>query len=260
MSDEEPTLLADADAQDSGDERRQHRRVEIPMLAELRHPALRPVRCLVENVSAGGAFLRVEAPNVSVGSKANVQLLNTSAVEQEPTPTVAMKVARVTPHGLGLAFANASARHLWESAERRRRALTVGQDYFQVHINLVVMAGSRMLLLMNRGRWVLPNFFLQVGTPWRDVANAHLRRELGLAEPTTAELVAVENTQVEDVPETATFSVYQRVNVSDTQIEISRDSGYSEHRWIAQVRKLRELTTASGHTQRLLEELLSDSQ
>lgn len=229
------------------------------MLADFHHPALPVTRALIENVSASGAFLRIDASRVSVGSNAKVQLLNTSAVEQEPTPTVAMKVTRVTDDGLGLAFANASARHLWESAERRRRALTIGEDYFQVHINLVVMAGSRMLLLMNRGRWALPNFFLRVGQDWRAVAQTHLAEQLSLDAPLLADVVTVENLQVPEVPETATLSVYQRVNVDSTQIEISRESEYSEHRWIQQVRKLRELTIASEDTHKLLEQLLEDT-
>ena len=229
------------------------------MLAELQHPTLPPKRCLVENVSETGAFLRIEGANVKVGSKAKVQLLNTSAVEQEPTPTVAVTIARVTEQGLGVRFANTSARHLWQSAERRRRQLAIGEDYFQVHINLVVMASNRMLLLMNRGRWVLPNFYLQVGKDWRTEAATHLGEQLSLQDAEPAEIVSIENHSVADVPEAATVSVYQRIAVPSTQIALLEDCDYTDHRWISQVRNLRELTVASTHTQQLLERLLTEA-
>ncbi|MFK7912546.1 MAG: PilZ domain-containing protein [Pseudomonadales bacterium] len=251
--------MSDQDSdQPTPEDRRAHRRIDVPMLAELRHAALQPMQCVVENVSESGAFLRVSDASVKIGSQAKVQLLNTSAIEQEPTPTIAMKVVRVTESGLGVEFANKSARHLWRSAERRRRQLTIGEDYFQVHVNLVVMAGARMLLLMNRGRWVLPNFYLRVGENWRDKAADHLLSDLGLTQPVAAGIVTVENQQLAQVPETATLSIYQRTNVAATQIEISRTSDYSDHRWISQVRNLRELTIASEHTQQLLEQLLTD--
>ncbi|MGI9324451.1 MAG: PilZ domain-containing protein [Pseudomonadales bacterium] len=236
-------------------ERRTFPRVEIPMLVELQHPTIPSSRCIVENISESGVFVGVEAINLSVGADVKLKVLNTSAVELEPTPTVAMKVVRVTNTGLGMTFSNKSARHLWHTAERRRRALTVGLDYFQIHINLVTMCGARMLLLSQRGRWVLPNFYLTVGQDWHSAAREHLQETIGSVDMDFAQILAIDSLLVPDLPQTATLSLYQRVDIADSKISIAPDAGYTEYRWIKQARKLKELTITSADTGILLEQL-----
>ncbi len=237
-------------------ERRAFPRVEIPMLVELQHPTVPSSRCIVENISESGVFVGVDSINLSVGADVKLKVLNTSAVEVEPTPTVAMKVVRVAKTGIGMTFSNKSARHLWHTAERRRRALTVGLDYFQIHINLVTMCGARMLLLSQRGRWVLPNFYLTVGQDWHVAARDHLQKTIGSVDMDFAEVLAADSLQVPDLPQTATLSLYQRINIVDSKISIAPDAGYTEYRWIKQARKLKELTITSADTGILLEQLL----
>ena len=199
-------------------ERRAFPRVDIPMLVELMHPTMSNSRCVVENISESGVFVSTTATNLGVGADVKLKVLNTSAVEIEATPTVAMKVVRVAADGLGMKFSNNSARHLWQTAERRRRALTIGLDYFQTHVNLVVMCEGRMLLLGQRGRWVLPNYYLTVGQTWQAAAQAHLQQKTGIVDAELDQVIAVDALQVPDLPEAATLSLYQRVNLRDSNV------------------------------------------
>lgn len=225
-------------------ESRSFPRIAVPMLVTATHPSFGSRECLIENISEDGVLLRIDAPDLGVGAQLKLTLLSTSAVEHEATPTVAMTVARVAEHGLGLSFASASARHLWKSADRRRRELVVGLDYFQVQLNLLIIADQRLLLLARQGRWLLPNRFLQVG---QDMAEAAMQtlHELGCESPTLGPVIGAESLSLPNVPETATLCVYQQVRLAAPDISLSQDSPYAEHRWISQARKLRELTLAT---------------
>lgn len=225
-------------------EMRSFPRIAVPMLVTATHPSFGSQECLIENISEEGLLLRIEAPDLNVGAQLKLTLLNTSAVEREATPTVAMTVARVADEGLGLSFSSASARHLWKSADRRRRELVVGLDYFQVQLNLLVVAEQRVLLLARNGRWFLPNRFLQVGEDLAEAA-ALVLDELGCESPTLGPVIGAESLALPSVPETATLCLYHQVQLVAPRISLSQDSPYADHRWIAQARKLRELTLAT---------------
>ena len=188
------------DGGSSAAEARSFPRIAVPMLVTATHPSFGSRECLIENISEEGVLLRIDAPDLNVGAQLKLTLLSTSAVEHEATPTVAMTVARVAEHGLGLSFASASARHLWKSADRRRRELIVGLDYFQVQLNLLVVADQRLLLLARQGRWFLPNRFLQVG---QEVAGAALQalNELGCESPTLGPVIGAETLSLPSVPD-----------------------------------------------------------
>ncbi|MEM1231751.1 MAG: PilZ domain-containing protein [Pseudomonadota bacterium] len=238
-------------------ESRSFPRVRVPMIVEARHPSFGTREGLIENISEGGLLLRLSAPDLTPGAQLKLQLLNTSAVDHEPTPTVSMQVARVEAESLGLTFASASARHLWHTAERRRQELTVGTDYFQVQVNLLIMAGKRLLLLARQGRWFLPGFFLQVGDDIPAATMAMLA-SFELSSPKLGSVQAARTQALDRVPETAALCLYQQVMVDDTAISLSQQDDYSDHRWVQQARKLKELTVASAATTQVIESVLQD--
>ncbi len=120
-------------------EKREHPRIQIPLLVELIHPAIGTVQTTAKDISEGGLFVYLANPKIREGGKLKLRVLTTFPTDTQSKPTIEMQVKRVTEEGLGLAFINKTAQHLWSSVQQPRQELAIGRDYFQVHLSLAVL-------------------------------------------------------------------------------------------------------------------------
>jgi hypothetical protein len=227
-------------------EQRRFPRIQLPLLVELKHPTLGARRCIARDISEGGVFVHTENPQVKPGAKVKVTLQNTLAVESQPTPTVDMEVKRIEEDGLALAFTNVTGRHLWQSVERLRTELAIGQDYFQVHLNaLVINDAGALLLAQQHGKWTFPATFLQVGQDWHDALGAYLENDLGIEVGSFGPVLAMNSVGMPELPEAAVLDVFVEVHAAADNVDSDGDSRYRSFRWTDRRRDVEESTFAT---------------
>ncbi len=229
----------------------------MPLLVELKHPTLGVHRCIARDVSEGGVYVYTQNPQIKPGAKVKLTLQNTLSVEAQPTPTVEMEVKRVEEDGLGLAFVNVTGRHLWQSVERLRTELAIGQDYFQAHLNaLVINDRNEILLAQQHGKWTFPATFLEVGQDWRDALETFLKRDLGIAVTGTGSIVAMNSVGYPELPEAAVLDLFVEVQSSSHRCKLSKGSRYKSARWTDRRRDVEEATFASEQMRELADAAL----
>ncbi len=190
--------------------------------------------------------MHLQEPEIKVGAKLKLTLLNPISVEVTPTPTVEMEVKRVEADGLGLAFINASGRHLWQSVEQLRSELAIGLDYFQVHLSfLVVNEAKAILLVQQHGRWTLPGAYLTVGKDWREAAKVALESTFNLTDVAVESVLTVNNEGDPDLPEAAMLDVYLDVTANSSGCKLSETARYRDIRWVDRRRFVEEATFAN---------------
>lgn len=238
-------------------EQRRHPRIHLPLLVELKHPALGTLRCTARDISEGGVFVHTEKPQIRPGAQVKLTLQNTFGVEAQPTPTVDMEVVRVEDDGLGLAFASAAGRHLWQSVERLRTELAIGRDYFQVHLNaLVIGPGNGVLLAQQHGKWAFPGTFLVVGENWQRYLQEFLQRELNVGVADIGPVAAVRSAGSPELPEAAVLRLFVEVRAASESCSPAPGSRYRSTRWIGRHRELEQTTVASEEVRELVAALL----
>jgi ADP-ribose pyrophosphatase YjhB (NUDIX family) len=227
-------------------EQREHPRIQIPLLVELTHPAVGTVQTTARDISAGGLFVRLPGVQIKPGGKLKLRLLTILPSDTQPKPTVEMEVKRVTDEGLGLAFINRTAEHLWSSVQRLRSELAIGRDYFQVHQCLAVThADKGVLLVQQNGKWLLPGHYLMVGENASSALRAFAKTHLQLELPNKLIPVATDSAPDISIVEAATYSVTFTTACTTTNITLSPESGYKDWRWLLKLRDLKEITFAS---------------
>ncbi|MAT83452.1 MAG: hypothetical protein CMD39_04110 [Gammaproteobacteria bacterium] len=238
-------------------EQRRFPRIQLPLLVELKHPSLGARRCIARDISEGGVFVHTENPQIKPGAMVKVTLQNTLAVESQPTPTVDMEVKRTEEDGLALAFTNVTGRHLWQSVERLRTELAIGQDYFQVHLNaLVVNDAGALLLAQQHGKWTFPATFLEVGQDWRDAVRRYLGDSLGVAVSGFGGILAMNSVGLPELPEAAVLDVFVEVHATGSAARPSKDSRYRSVRWTDRRRDVEESTFATEQVRDLADATL----
>jgi len=238
-------------------EQRRFPRIQLPLLVELKHPTLGARRCIARDISEGGVFVHTDNPQVKPGAKVKVTLQNTLSVETQPTPTVEMEVKRVEEDGLALAFTNVTGRHLWQSVERLRTELAIGQDYFQVHLNaLWVHDANALLLAQQHGKWTFPATFLEVGHDWRDALRGYLEVQLGVSVTDIGAIVAMNSVGLPELPEAAVLDLFVEVRAEGDRHELAKDSRYKTLRWTDRRRDVEEATFATEQTRHLADSTL----
>jgi len=228
-------------------EQRRYPRIHLPLLVELKHPSLGVRRCVAKDISEGGVFVYTDNPQIALGAKVKLTLQNTLSVETQPTPTVEMTVARVQDDGLALSFVNITGRHLWDSVERLRTELAIGRDYFQIHLNLLVInPDNAILLVQQHGRWGFPATFLTVGEDWKRAAGEYLARETGTTLTDIGSILTMHSAGTPEVPEAAVMDLFVeargKAGTSDGRPSNSR---YRALRWTNRRRDIEESTFAS---------------
>lgn len=238
-------------------EQRRFPRIQLPLLVELKHPSLGTQRCIARDISEGGVFVHTENPQVKPGAKVKLTLQNTLTVETQPTPTVDMEVKRVEEDGLALVFTNVTGRHLWQSVERLRTELAIGRDYFQVHLNaLVINDANALLLAQQHGKWTFPATFLQVGRDWRDTVRDYLHEDLGIQVTGFGDIVAMNSVGLPELPEAAVLDLFVEAHASGEDHRLHEHSRYRALRWTDRRRDVEESTFASEQTRELADAAL----
>jgi ADP-ribose pyrophosphatase YjhB (NUDIX family) len=238
-------------------EQRRYPRIQLPLLVELKHPTLGAHRCIARDISEGGVFVYTDNPRIKAGAKVKLTVQNTLSVETQPTPTVEMEVTRVEPDGLGLAFTNVTGRHLWQSVEQLRTELAIGRDYFQLHLNaLVINEANEILLVQQHGKWMFPATFLKVGENWRDALKEFLRRELGIDVTSYGQIVCMNSAGHAEVPEAAVLDVFMEARAATDQCRLAAGSRYKTVRWTDRRRDVEDSTFATDQIRELAEAAL----
>ncbi len=237
-------------------ERREHPRIQLPLLVELTHPSIGRRHCVARDISEGGVFVQLdvqqEASSIRTGATVRLTLQNPNTIDTQPTPTVEMEVRRVEEAGLGLSFKNRTSRHLWESVERLRDELAVGRDYFQLHVSgLIMKETGRLLVVQQNGKWTFPGTYLIVGDKWRSALTRLLvdRFSLGLDEQ-DLQVLAIETESSEAMPEAAVAKIFTIARADSSKFSFAAGERYKDSRWLQNPRMIDELTFADELTRR----------
>lgn len=243
-------------------EQRKHPRVQLPLLVELKHPALPRQRHIARDISEGGVFVHMQPPaSIRPGAKMRLTLLDPISVDNQPSPTVDVQVVRVEEDGLGMAFVNKASRHLWQSVERLREELAVGRDYFQVHQSALLLSQDKELLIVQQnGRWGFPGHYLIVGENWEQALAASLRQQLGLPAVHVRRPFAGDTSAAAEVPEAAVYRVFILVTSETSNVTLATDSPYSSFRWVDRRRDLEESTFGADQLRQLAIDVLDWAQ
>ncbi len=240
-------------------EQREHLRIQIPLLVELTHPAVGSVQCTARDVSEGGVFVVLRESKIREGAKVKLRLMTVLPTDTQPTPTVDMEVKRTAEDGLGLAFINRTAEHLWSSVQRLREELAIGRDYFQVHQSIALVHEAKGLLLVQQnGKWLLPGHYLRVGENSVSALRAYVEDALGLELDVRPKTHGTDSTPDISVVEAATYSVVFTALTEQTEVKLAADSGYKDRRWVSKVRDLPEITFATETQRQAAEAILKD--
>ncbi|MFW6092773.1 MAG: PilZ domain-containing protein [Pseudomonadota bacterium] len=235
-------------------EQRRYPRIQVPLLVELKHPTTGTLRCMARDISEGGIFVQTDNPQLKPGAKVKLTLLNTLGVEAQPTPTVDMEVKRVEDRGLGLAFTSVVGRHLWESVERMRTELAIGRDYFQVHVNvLVVNTAGAVLLAQQHGRWTFPATFLVVGEDWQVSVRRFLNDDFAVEVDRIGAILGMNTVTGAELPEAAVLDLFVEAGTHSETCELADTSRYRSARWIDRRRQVEETTFVTEQVRALAE-------
>ena len=238
---------------------RQHPRIQIPLLVELSHPAVGHLQTTARDISAGGLFVRMPNPKIRAGGKLKIRLLTLSPTDTQPTPTVDMEVKRVTDEGLGLAFINKTAEHLWSSVQHLRNELAIGRDYFQTHQSVAVFHSHKgVLLVQQNGKWLFPGHYLMVGEDALPTLRSHVEQNLSLTLEHKISPIATDSAPQIGIAEAATFSVIYTTVAESHGVELSNSCRYKDWRWVSKPRDIPEITFAVPQHREQVEVLLEE--
>ena len=224
-------------------DKRKHARIELPFQVEIQHASLGSIKTIATNISAGGMFVELDNPKTTVGSFVKVSVMSLPLVESPPTPSIKMVVRHSSSNGLGLEFSSNTSRHLWETVNRARNTLVVGEDYFQVFQNAIIVNPKKQILLVQQtGKWLLPGSYLKVSQDWEKALKSTLNASLGLTRLTHTELMGIDS--YPDIPakEAAVFTVFHRFSSPASEIVLPPDGQYSNSKWLGHERAVNELT------------------
>lgn len=234
-------------------ERREHARIQLPLLVELQHPTIGRRTCIARDVSEGGVFVQIENVTLKTGAKIKLTVRNANTVDTQPTPTVDMEIVRVEADGLGCRFVNRTSRHLWESVQRLRAELAVGQDYFQLHACAACLNEmGRLLIVQQNGRWTFPGTYIVVGDDWRERLSEMLAERFALkVDPSGIQLLTLETEANADMPEAAVAKLFTVVRADAGEFAFKPGERYKSSRWLQNPRMVDELTFTDDLTRTL---------
>lgn len=223
-------------------EQRQQPRISVPIEVDLNHASIGTVQTVTRDVSASGVFVLLSNPTLPMKARVKVTLRNLPMIEAGPTPTVPMIVERIDDDGVGLSFANRASEHLWNSVQRVRDQLTVGEDLFQVYQSGVVVSDDGQLLVVNEaGRWMYPGSYLRAGADGPDALTDYLIAELALSNPRLESPLQAQTLE-RPATEATVFSVFYRFSCSAAKAELAEGSRYREARWVSRRMEIEELS------------------
>ncbi|MBV1907515.1 MAG: PilZ domain-containing protein [Pseudomonadales bacterium] len=224
-------------------EKRKHSRVVLPFQVEISHASLGRVKTTATNISASGLFVELNNPTITRGATVKMTVLNMPLIESPPTPSIKMAVTRISEQGLGLEFPSNTSKHLWESVKRARNSLLIGEDYFQVFQNaIIVNPKNQILLAQQTGKWLLPGGYLKVGQDWELALKDKLGHELGIHHLQHVQTMGVDAYPDITSKEAAIFTVFQLFSTSTSVVSLSDNCQYTSVEWVSHERNVNEMT------------------
>ncbi|MFK7863008.1 MAG: PilZ domain-containing protein [Pseudohongiellaceae bacterium] len=143
------------------EELRRHRRLQIPLRVEIRHPVIGTLEVPAADISDGGIFIKVdECFQLNLAESVIVRTLELGPNADETGPPLVMKVVRKTTDGMGLRLeetASASLRSLATEPTPRHR---IKQSLFLVN------SKKQILFTLQESQWRLPGRELNVSETW----------------------------------------------------------------------------------------------
>lgn len=241
-------------------EQRETTRIHVPLVVEVTHPSLGTIRTTAKDISAGGVFIGLQAHKLSVGAKLRVRLMGSHSSDTQTSPTVEMKVAHVAEEGLGLAFVNRTAEHLWRSVERLREELQIGQDYFQVYQCAVITHIIKgVLVVQKHGKWMFPGHYLVVGENPKQALELFVNDNVGISDPNEVAPIKIDGAEDVFIPEAATYTVYFHMTTQQNSPTLDSKkaiAGYKDWRWVNTARDANEITFATEQQRRIAASVL----
>jgi hypothetical protein len=230
-------------------------RIKLPLLVELTHPTLGTVVVTARDVSNGGLFVEMATVELLPGAQAKIKLRPLHVADFQHTPTVDVRVARVTEDGVALEFKNKTAQHLWTSVERLREELKVGRDYFQIYQIAVVLHSERgMLLMQKHGKWTFPGAYLEVPGQASDTLRHLCENELGITSAGYLKPLLTRTLTHASISEASTFCIAYLVDTTEKQPH----PALKDWRWIRKAQEFSDLTVAFDLVREIGELVLSD--
>ena len=222
---------------------------------ELSHPSFGVLEASARDISDGGLFVELSDPSLTRGAEAKVRLRSPHIVDFQHTPSVDVRVVHVQPDGVGLAFKNQTAKHLWLSVERLRDELSIGKDYFQIYQVAVVVHPSRgILVVQQHGKWSFPGTYLSVTDNVEVKLRAFCEETLGVAIAQDSRILTAQNLTHPSLPEASTYVVAFRLAT-----QTDRPSPpYNDWRWIHKKSEWSDLTVAFDLIRNLGEQVLNE--
>ncbi len=141
--------------------------------------------------------------------------------------------------------------------EHLRTEAAIGRDFFQVHVNLLVInAANSILLAQQHGKWTFPATFLEVGLDWRTCVERFLHRELSITATGFGQIVAMSSLGLPEVPEAAVLDVFVEVHAGTGECRLAPGSRYKSVRWTDRRRDVEEATFATEQIRELADAAL----
>ena len=233
------------DSTEHGTERRGHPRIRIPLVVEVAHKSFGKQTTTVRDLSQNGMFVELPEPALRRGARIKLSQIRLSTVDQHATPTVDAVVRRVEPDGLSVEFDSKVGAHLWNTVERTREELAVGQDLFQIHQSVAVFDYRGWLLIaQTQGRWGLPGTYLRVEDDPNELLKEYFLKTFNLhIEP--GRLI---DQNIESNPKAREASVFRLVRAAsadDHETRLLPGQGYKQLRWLSSERGADEVQFAS---------------
>ena len=222
-----------------------------PIVADFSHPSLGSHRCRARGLGAQGdtepadqiaveidpsSSLSAEA--LTCGAKAKLSVVGTPLIASTPTPTINVVITRIDTDCLFVRLDGVIAKHLWADVATSHSSVPTTTDSFRVYrADVVTSADPAVLLFKENGRWLFPGEF--VGN---DVDHRHSKLVQSLlgATPQFQRILHIE-TDTTSTPGLLVLFNHFRVD-EPTRIDPSAHPRFTESKWVALERHIRELS------------------
>lgn len=144
-------------------ELRRHRRIKIPLLVEIQHPAVGVLQTEALDMSDNGIFVLVDNTlDFKLGELLKVRTLGLGIDGQETGPVLDMRIVRMDETGLGLQLVESPGLETDQAQDSTLENLrAVNQSLF------IINSQRQVLFLLQGDRWCLPSRKLESAENWQ---------------------------------------------------------------------------------------------
>ena len=223
--------------------------ISVPMSleVELSHPLIGRARVLANELANDGLFVQLPAAKgFKVGTAVRISPYSHSLIESRPSPTVQMRVSRITQDGLELAFLNKSSAHLWKSVDFGNQELNLERDFFRLyHAAALQRPDGAVLLTQQNGRWLFPGHYLIAQQDWQVELQNFLQQCFSLTDCQLGQTLLVDSQAEIADGATATLFMLHRVSISERIVQLTANTPYARCYWAKTSRDIDELSFSS---------------